>query len=546
VVVTLLALAVLLAIAWILFRPSWPLVGSRGAASPSEPKRAAPGATAALRLGVAYAERGEYAKAVAAFREALRLEPDLGEAWAGLGLIYDKLGQREPAITAFREVVRLEPDHAVAWCNLGVLYRRQNQDDLAAQSYREALRSQPAMVEAWLGLGVALNHQGRHGEALSAYREAVRLKPDSAKGWFNLGRLYEQDGEHAEAIAAYREAIRLKADDPLAWYNLAVLSREYGDPREAVKAFLEAIRFKPHDADAWYGLGMTYALQGDRDGTLEVYQQLAIVESAAAEEFAEKYMGSGGGKGAPAGLESSSELIDLTPRAPRAPGDLPSPADAWYGLGLMYRKQEQESEALEAFREAVRFDPDHAKAWYGLGTTCRKRGDANEALRAFQQVIRLKPDLPEVWQNVGAIHQEESDHAKAVVAFREAARLKPASIAAWYGFGTSSAFLGDQDGVAGAHQRLSGLDPGLADEFFRRYLSPKHSAPTTPSGPGAAAGGEAQAETRAAPNSDATGPPPDPSAKFKNWVNSLPLLDGDLPAAERRRKGRGRAAKRTS
>src|SRR5262249_46017335 len=197
----------------------------------------------------------------------------------------------------------------------------------------------PALGEAWRGLGAACQHTGQRGGARAAGRAALRLGPGRARTWFQLASLYEQGAEFDEAIAAYREAIRADRGHAPAWYNLAVLCREQGRLEDSVAAFLEAVRLRPRDPDAWFGLGAAYAAVGHRDGMIEVHNQLAILEPAAAEEFAATYLPT---------LSASPCERSASIEAGRAvrTGAAASPdsgglrmADAWHELGVMYRKQ---------------------------------------------------------------------------------------------------------------------------------------------------------------------------------------------------------------
>jgi DNA-binding SARP family transcriptional activator len=50
--------------------------------------------------------------------------------------------------------------------------------------------------------------------------------------------------------------------------------------------------------------------------------------------------------------------------------------------------------------------------------------------------------------------------------------LKPKDAHAWYGLGKTYAACGERARVIEVYQKLKGLDSGLADDFFRRYVLP--------------------------------------------------------------------------
>ena len=76
-------------------------------------------------LGNSLKDRGKLdeAKAIAAYREAIRLKPELAKAYSALVLALKAQGKLDEAVAAYREAIRLEPDNAVAHLNLGGILR---------------------------------------------------------------------------------------------------------------------------------------------------------------------------------------------------------------------------------------------------------------------------------------------------------------------------------------------------------------------------------------------------------------------------------------
>ena len=79
-------------------------------------------ASAHFNLGYTYDKRGEFEKAIGAFRKATRLNPKIDRAWYGLGLAHAALGQHEKAATALHEAATLQPMNPHAWYQLGMAY----------------------------------------------------------------------------------------------------------------------------------------------------------------------------------------------------------------------------------------------------------------------------------------------------------------------------------------------------------------------------------------------------------------------------------------
>jgi tetratricopeptide (TPR) repeat protein len=99
-------------------------------------------------------------------------------------LAYDNLGialyqqkKLDEAVAAFRKAIQLRPDLATAYNNLGVALADQKKLDEAVIAFRKAIQLQPDYVEAYYNLGNALYQQKKLDEAVAAFRKADQLLP---------------------------------------------------------------------------------------------------------------------------------------------------------------------------------------------------------------------------------------------------------------------------------------------------------------------------------------------------------------------------------
>jgi tetratricopeptide (TPR) repeat protein len=107
-------------------------------------------------------------------------------------------------------------------------------------------------------------------------------------------------------------------------------------------------------------------------------------------------------------------------------------AETHYYLGVAYGKSGKNKEAIEAFKQTIRFKPDYAEAQYGLGVAYGESGRYEEARKAFKQVIRFKPDYAEAHYNLGVVYvtlkERGSDLDNAIVEMEKAVDLSPESV----------------------------------------------------------------------------------------------------------------------
>ena len=77
-------------------------------------------------------------KAIEYLNEAIKLKPDLVEAYNNRGKAYGDLGQHQQAITDYNEAIRLKPDYAHAYNNRGVAYFMQGNYELGCPDAQKA------------------------------------------------------------------------------------------------------------------------------------------------------------------------------------------------------------------------------------------------------------------------------------------------------------------------------------------------------------------------------------------------------------------------
>ncbi|HUD45607.1 MAG TPA: tetratricopeptide repeat protein [Candidatus Baltobacteraceae bacterium] len=154
-------------------------------------------------------DTNEFAQAVAAFEEALRLNPNASEAHHNLGLTWQAEGSNSQAIAEFEEAARLDPNRLDSWSSLAMCCAMQNRMAEAEAAFRQVVRLRPDDWGANGNLGNALAAQSKLEESIPFYLTALRLNPKDYQTEFNLGLTYSREGRRAEAEAHYRQALRI-------------------------------------------------------------------------------------------------------------------------------------------------------------------------------------------------------------------------------------------------------------------------------------------------------------------------------------------------
>jgi tetratricopeptide (TPR) repeat protein len=205
--------------------------------------------TPRLRLARALARQGKGDEAVAEF-EALLAEPseDLsaqGRLRVDYGNLLADLGRNEEALAAYRRALELDPQLAVAHYNLGLAQLALGQGDEAMGSFRQALALQPDYPEAHTNLGVVLAGRGELEEALEHYREAVALRPGDGGTHFNLGQGLLMAGQVEEGLGELRKGVELEPANPSGHMLLGQTLMGLGRLAPAAESLQNALRLRP-------------------------------------------------------------------------------------------------------------------------------------------------------------------------------------------------------------------------------------------------------------------------------------------------------------
>jgi len=135
-----------------------------------------------INHGVALAERGDGAAAIAAYRRALAIDDTSANAHRNLGLALDDAGDRAGAIAELRRSAELAPTAEMKGA-------------LASLLVKDAIQ---------------MARDKKHAEAVVRYREAISFDPTEWRTHYNLGLALLELGESAQAVSALEQAQELE------------------------------------------------------------------------------------------------------------------------------------------------------------------------------------------------------------------------------------------------------------------------------------------------------------------------------------------------
>lgn len=234
-----------------------------------------------LKVAEFYSQQGFYLKAVAVYKQILKLDPSLSlvnlklaELYQQLGLVADALDQYElvaahhqragsdnDAVAALQKATELDPQNIASHIKLAEVLSKLGRVDEAVASFRRAceLLSQQERDDDYLKVGerllfhkpddvavareMAKIYMARNDtkRALAKIQLAIKADPRDIETLELLARAFQELGQVPKTISVYKELARLHQDQQ--------------DPAARLEAYRRILALQPDDPDAREALG---------------------------------------------------------------------------------------------------------------------------------------------------------------------------------------------------------------------------------------------------------------------------------------------------
>jgi tetratricopeptide (TPR) repeat protein len=204
--------------------------------------------------GAPYAELGDHLmdahqpeKAEAAYRDAVRREPQNAAAWVGIARALGDQKKYPEELAAARDAAARFPNYAGAHFYVAFALGDNGQPQDAVDAFQRVLKIDPAYPHVHAQLSWTYLQLGEPGKAVDEARAEIAADPKYAFGYKQLGDALTAAGKVEESIPAYEKAAELDPLDPWALKCLADRFNALDRYAEAVKILEQALRKFPSD-----------------------------------------------------------------------------------------------------------------------------------------------------------------------------------------------------------------------------------------------------------------------------------------------------------
>jgi tetratricopeptide (TPR) repeat protein len=432
-------------------------------------------------LGIVLVRLGKNEEAATEYREAIRLDPQMEDAYRNLGFLEWNEHQLEPAREALNKAVELTPNDSFARYYLGRVL-------LGEQLYAEAIREiesskvpLPADTSFSIRLATAHIAVGNRDQARQlltplatislddrqsiqvaslflALREndaaigilqrlsKVSSAPENAWRQFDLALAYLLAGNYAQAIAQtdfYQQSFT-RGDTKVhesaeGWTILGIASADLQQNERSLGAFHRAATLAPEKEENWLNLTRELmelsrysdAISAVQDGLAPNPKSYALHLRLGAAQLAAGHYAEAekvfrdlvyAGDPLPTGYVGLAQVLLRTGRAEDAVSELASAQQKLgpnflisYFRGLAFERAGKPEEAIAAFQDAVKLDPNNAEAHLSLGKAEMSVGRLDAAISELRESLRLSPTSDQARRLLSKAYSRAGDKKQAAV-----------------------------------------------------------------------------------------------------------------------------------
>jgi tetratricopeptide (TPR) repeat protein/GT2 family glycosyltransferase len=298
--------------------------------------------------------------------------------YLNLGNLYQKLSNIDAASYCYRRALKLRPQLIEAYDRLAELNLSQSKTDMAIEIYKTAFKYNPQDSSVCYNLGKLLTSKDRWQDAVVLYQKAIAIDANSWQAYHELGDALSHEKLWQEASEAYRRAIELKPDFFWSHNNLGYILLRLNAPIEAIAVLQNALKLKQDFHWTYNNLGAAYISLQRWEKAIAAYSQVLKLQ--------------------PQSEEAKERLNFALQQKATADSDL--------AFELYLEAIERDPDDIESYQQALEIHNDRPELYLGLADACSRKKEWATALVNYRRSAQLQPDNTAIQLQIDRIKQK--------------------------------------------------------------------------------------------------------------------------------------------
>jgi tetratricopeptide (TPR) repeat protein len=323
--------------------------------------------------------RGRLDEAEQDFRQVLKVNPQVGGAYANLGVVYMRRKQWARALESLQKAEGLMPQVAGIRLNIGLAYYRQNEFLKAIPPFESVVRDQPGSRQARHLLGLCYFFAERWADATDTLEPLWPQQSSQLSYLYVLSIAAHRAGKTELDERATTQLVKAGEGSPEfhLFMGKAHLNLEQYDI--ALADFQAAAEANPKLTFLHFNLGLTYLRKQDYEHARDEFLKDAAIEPDVVNNYDE--------------LGDVYSLLQQDGDAEKSYREAlrrdPRLINAYLGLTKIYQRQEKYQQALTAIDAAGKLDATRTDIHYLRGQVLIHMGRKEEGKKELETSVRI-------------------------------------------------------------------------------------------------------------------------------------------------------------
>lgn len=405
--------------------------------------------------------RGELAKALEFYEEAIKVKPEFAEAEFQRAVALVGLNRLPEAETGFKRSIELKKNWAMPYAGLGTLLVRLDRDREAETYLRQAIKLEPQNFLALRLLADVRYRAGDHKEALELARAATKDEEAPASIWLLRALTERATADNAAALISLNHVLEIDPGNLSALLERAELQIAAGKNELAVNDLKLAEPLIKGDKGNASRVVAAYELAGKPDDARRVAEVEGLKRAPQS--------ASGGGLkvvGTPEEIDAANS--DDPAIARKALEQLltknPDSAMLMARLGAAYRTVDP-PRSLDYYKRAIAIEPTNPDYATGYGSALLQARRFPEAATILHRVIAAAPDNYAAHANFATALYELKQFRLALDEYAWLQKAKPDLVVLDYFIATAHDSLGEYGEALSAYENFLARADGKTNQL---------------------------------------------------------------------------------
>ena len=205
---------------------------------------------------------------------ALRVQPDLADAYLVRTQVYTSIGEMDRAVDSLEKYIELTQNTAL-YETVAQLQESMGNIEAAQEAYAKYAEGAGAEVEeAGFQSGLYMMEAGKFEDAIAAFEAYADNETYAAGAMYNIGVCRMNLGDYTGAGEAFTACEEKGGSFTGLYYNRGVCSLLSAEWKNAAEDFAKSITTEPFAADAEYNLGLCQMQLGEYEAAVAAFTEL--------------------------------------------------------------------------------------------------------------------------------------------------------------------------------------------------------------------------------------------------------------------------------